>query len=234
MDNKQENFFQPNEIAEVLRNLESHSPAQIMQGSEPAGYLISVNDYEYFNQVEKAYISLMLSISQVLDTHESYLAGHSARIALLATELSKALGHDNEMVEQINLAGHLHDIGEIIVPTDLLRKSGELTEEELELIKLHPAKGAEIIRAVHSLEPVASIVESHHERYDGAGYPNQLSGNEIPVGARILAVVDTYDAITNFRLHKSSSDHSIAVNVLKESAGKAYDPEIVETFISQF
>ncbi len=126
----------------------------------------------------------------------------------------------------------LHDIGKIGVPDEILRKAGPLTDEEWELMKRHPELGAEIVAPVKKLVDVAPIIRSHQEKFDGSGYPDGLRGEEIPLGARILAVVDAYGAMTDERVYRKARSHEEALAELRRCAKTHFDPEVVDAFLA--
>jgi HD-GYP domain-containing protein (c-di-GMP phosphodiesterase class II) len=141
------------------------------------------------------------------------------------------MGFSPRELEDLELASVLHDVGKIAVPEVILNKDGKLTEEEFSYIKEHPARGESILKPVVELNEVCRIVRSHHERYDGKGYPDGLTGQAIPLGARIMAVADTYDAITSDRPYRKGKSHNYAVKEIVKCSGSQFDPEVVENFI---
>ncbi len=187
-----------------------------------------------FSNIEEAYIKVLLTLASNFDIHESYVQGHTDRMAVLASNLANSMGCSAEEVEIINLAAALHDIGEITIPTDIMQKKEKITEEEWEMIHRHPKVGSEMVGCVEKLKPVAEIIATHHERFDGSGYPLGLKGESIPLGARIIAVVDTYDAVTNLRLHRDPRGHDFAVQELYAGRGTLYDPRVVDAFLGLF
>lgn len=187
-----------------------------------------------FSCMEESYIKVLLTLASNFDIHESYVQGHTDRMAVLASNLANSLGCSAEEVETINLAAALHDIGEITIPTDIMQKKEKITDDEWEMIYRHPKVGSEMVGCVDKLKPVAEIIAAHHERFDGSGYPLGLKGESIPLGARIIAVVDTYDAITNLRLHRDPGGHDFAVQELCAGRGTLYDPRIVDAFLDLF
>ncbi len=158
---------------------------------------------------------------------------HSERVGLISESIAKHMHLSNEEVDKIRVAGFLHDIGKIGIDEAILNKAGKLDANEYEIIKLHPAKSAGILEKTHEYQAISDIVLSHHERYDGQGYPRKLQGEDIPLEARIIAVADTYDAITNDRPYKKALDKTAAIEELKRSAGTQLDPDIVSVFISK-
>jgi len=152
-------------------------------------------------------------------------------LATWAQAVARALACSEEEVQRVYWGALLHDIGKIGVPDEILRKAGPLTDEEWELMKRHPELGAEIVAPVENLVDVAPIIRSHQEKYDGSGYPDGLRGEEIPLGARILAVVDAYGAMTDERVYRKARSPEDAVAELRRCAGTHFDPEIVEVFL---
>ena len=144
----------------------------------------------------------------------------------------RAVGLSPAAIQGVKTAALLHDIGKLAVPEHILSKPGPLTQEEFQKIRIHPEVGAEIIAAVPFPYPVAPIILSHHERWDGKGYPKGLSGEDIPIGARILTIVDYFDAVTTERPYHKALSHESAVGLLKHEAGRALDPTLVDIFVT--
>ena len=158
-------------------------------------------------------------------------SSHSLRTALYATELAKAVGFDDDGVKAVEWGALLHDIGKLAVPEHILRKSAPLTEDEWLILRQHPVWGYAMLAEEGSLETASlEIVYSHHERWDGLGYPHGLVGEEIPLGARLFAVVDTYDAITSDRPYRRARSHRQALAELDQAAGTQLDPLCVAAF----
>jgi HD-GYP domain-containing protein (c-di-GMP phosphodiesterase class II) len=189
---------------------------------------------EYLQEIENAYIQLMIAAAGALETHESYLYGHNERVALFACETARLFGFSPDEIDQLRMAAICQDIGEITIPTYILQKATKLTDEEWGLIRDHPRISADLVSKIKSLQPVAEIVFSHQEKFDGTGYPRALKGDEIPLGARILCVVNTYDAMTNIRLHRETGNHENAIKEIMRLSGTHYDPEVVEKFLQLF
>ena len=152
-------------------------------------------------------------------------------VSYLSTQLARAIGLDDEHVEMIRQAGLLHDIGKISIPESILAKTTPLTEEEYETMKSHVENSIAMIRHLPSLDYVIPIAISHHERYDGTGYPRGLSGEDIPIGGRCLAIADAFDAIVSKRPYKEAISISEALEEIERNLGKQFDPEIGRTFI---
>jgi len=181
-------------------------------------------------RLEEAYLGLLLAMASAMDTHESYLAGHTERLAMLSCAIGEELGMSTEQLNELRLAALLHDIGEVVIPNDILHKRGKLSTEEFEIIRRHPQVGAEMVAAVERLKHIAEIIHAHQEHFDGSGYPRRLKGEEIPLEARIIAVADAYDAITNLRLHRDSGNHLQALAELQRCRGTSFDPQVVDVF----
>ena len=173
----------------------------------------------------------IFALTAAVDSKDHYTAQHSQNVAYYASELAKAAGMDSNLVEIVKEASMLHDIGKISVREDILNKPGKLTPDEYEVMKTHVENAVNIIRYLPSLDYVIPTVLSHHERYDGTGYPRKLAGEAIPIMGRILAIADSYDAITSVRSYKDALPSSVAVKILKEEAGKQFDPHLVEIFV---
>jgi HD domain len=168
-----------------------------------------------------------------IETRDPYLHGHSRRVARHAWMIAMRMGLPRAEVARIRTAAAIHDVGKIETPTAILHKAGPLTDDEYEVIKRHPGDGALMAATLRDPE-LTSMVEHHHERLDGTGYPHSLSGREIPLGARIIAVADTFDAITSGRPYRPASPHKKAIDILKEEAGTRLDPAVVRAFCGHY
>lgn len=201
-------------------------------GAHAAAALMNVRGMERTLQsLESAYLETALALAKAIDARDTYTAAHSDRLAELAFEVGQAMGLAPDDLQALKLAAQLHDIGKIGVPDDILRKPGPLTEDEWNLMKRHPEIGADILSPVRPLQEVIPIVRHHQERYDGTGYPDGLQGEAIPLGARILAVVDAYSAITDNRVYRMGRPVGDAMQELRQGAGAQFDPAIVELFL---
>jgi putative nucleotidyltransferase with HDIG domain len=175
-----------------------------------------------------AYVGTIRALAMLLDARDPYTAGHSERVSALSVAVGRQLELSEDDVEVLRLGALLHDIGKVGVPDDVLRKPGALTAEEFEAIKLHPALGARILRRVPFLAPHIPIVELHHERPDGSGYPHQFRGEEIPLLARIVHVTDAFDAMTSARAYRPARSTAEALRELWRCAGAEFDAEVVQ------
>jgi putative nucleotidyltransferase with HDIG domain len=176
-------------------------------------------------------IGVLTSMIETLALRDRMTARHSAAVARYAREIALAMGRPQDERDLVHTAGLLHDIGKFAFPDSILLVP-QLTDEQWELVKRHPVDGARIVRRVEGYGPVADIILCHHERWDGAGYPRGLAGDEIPAEARILAVADAYEAMTADRAYRAALGHDAAQEELRAGAGTQFDPEIVEAFIA--
>jgi putative nucleotidyltransferase with HDIG domain len=180
---------------------------------------------------ERSYVEAVGAVVTAADARDHETTGHSFRVSLYAIALAKALGIRGDELKAIEWGSLLHDVGKMVVPDEILRKMGPLTVEEWHIMKQHPTWGFDMLAEVSFLQPAAlDIIYSHHERWDGKGYPRGIAGGEIPLAARIFAVVDTYDAITSDRPYRRARTYQVAVNELQRVAGQQLDPNIVEAF----
>lgn len=183
-----------------------------------------------FKDIEKLLDQTISSISRALDGRDRYTHSHSVRVAGYACAMAQVLGVDKDLKKSLRLSGLLHDIGKIAVPDSVLNKDGPLTGVERELIKMHPVKGAEILEPIEQLQLLRGIAE-HHERMDGKGYPIGKAGEEISLEARILAVADTFDAITSNRVYRPKKSKKEAMDILVKASGTQLDTRVVQAFI---
>jgi diguanylate cyclase (GGDEF)-like protein/putative nucleotidyltransferase with HDIG domain len=190
------------------------------------------DEQRHVQQTSDLHLATIEALARAIDAKDQTTQMHIRRVQLYATELAKAAGLKDAEIQGVKTAALLHDIGKLAVPEHILSKPGPLTQEEFQKIRIHPQVGAEIIAAVPFPYPVAPLILSHHERWDGKGYPQGLAADQIPVGARILTIVDYYDAVTTERpYHKALSSES-AVGLLKHESGRALDPKLVPLFIT--
>ena len=175
--------------------------------------------------------STIYALTAAIDTRDHYTFQHSQNVAYYALELARAAGMGNDLLEIVKEAGLLHDIGKIGVREDILNKPGKLTPDEYSTMKGHVENAVNIIRYLPSLDYVIPAVLSHHERYDGRGYPRQLAGDEIPILGRILCIADSFDAMTSERTYKPALTVEQALTILRQEAGKQFDPKLVMIFV---
>lgn len=187
---------------------------------------------EFTDELETA-DSVICTLGLSVESRDPYTEGHCERLAQNAAAMGVYLGLDAESVVALRRGGFLHDLGKIAVPDEILKKGADLTPEEWEIMKLHPVTGENICKPLKSLRPVLPIIRSHHEHADGSGYPDGLRGSEIPLLARILQIVDIYDAIRTARPYKPALSHDKAIFSMKQGARLGlWDTELVEEFFS--
>jgi putative nucleotidyltransferase with HDIG domain len=167
-----------------------------------------------------------------MDARDTYAEDHNHALRDLAEMVCQKVHCNEEEIWAVRWAALLHDIGKIGVPDQILRKNGTLTEEEWAIMKQHPLIGARIVAPVKKLTQVAPLIQAHHERYDGSGYPYGLKGKDIPRGARILAIADSYSAMIDDRAYREARTPQAALQELRRSKGTQFDPELVEIFAS--
>jgi len=178
------------------------------------------------------YLSTIETLAMAVDAKDQITHGHIRRVQVFAVELAKRLGvKDSQQLKAIEAAALLHDMGKLAIPEHILNKPGKLNGPEFEQMKLHATIGADILSSIDFPYPVVPIVRHHHENWDGTGYPTGLCGTDIPIGARILSVVDCFDALTSDRPYRPRLSDDQAIQILEERRGQMYDPLIVDTFV---
>jgi putative nucleotidyltransferase with HDIG domain len=191
--------------------------------------LISQNRAERLAALQ---IGVLVSMIETLALRDRMTARHSAAVARYAHATAAAMGRPADELDLVHTAGLLHDIGKFAFPDSILLAEERLTDDQWEIVKRHPADGAQIVRRVEGYGPVADVIHSHHERWDGSGYPRSLAGEEIPLPARLIAVADVYDVLTARDSYRHPVSHEEAVAELQRGAGTQFDPMVVETFVS--
>ena len=182
---------------------------------------------QHAEQVSSLHLRTIEALALAIEAKDETTGEHLQRVRIYAMELAKELGLSEDETEALRAASVLHDIGKLAVPEHIISKPGKLTPEEFEKMKIHPIVGAEILEQVHFPYPVVPIVRAHHEKWDGSGYPNGLAGEEIPIGARILAAVDCLDALASDRQYRRALPLDEAMAKVVADAGKSFDPRVV-------
>ena len=185
-----------------------------------------------FAEQQRAYAATMNALCQAVETKDYYTRGHGDRVSRGAVMIARQIRMSSDRTEAIRFAGMLHDVGKLGVPTQVLQKTGPLTEDEYAAIQLHPMRGLEIVREIGFLYEALNGIMHHHERIDGRGYPMGLAGHEIPEFARVIAVADAFDSMTSTRSYREAKSIDLAVGELRRGAGTQFDPLIVEAFIA--
>ena len=182
-------------------------------------------------QMEKISLQMMQTLSTTIEAKDEYTRGHSHRVAEYSALIAQEMGWNRSEIVNLRHAAHLHDIGKVGIPDIILNKPSRLTNEEYAVIKEHTVIGAEILKNVSIINHVTEVARSHHERYDGHGYPDGLKGEEIPIHARIVAVVDSYDAMNSRRIYRNSLPKETIYEEIRKNRGTQFDPEIADIFL---
>ena len=183
-------------------------------------------------RIELTYDETLEALGAALDLRDTDTAGHSRRVSLYCLEMARPMGCSNEQLKEIARGAYLHDIGKIGIPDAILLKPGKLTEQEMAIMQTHARIGYELVHRIAFLAPAAEIVLTHQERYDGTGYPQRLSKNQIPIGSRIFAVADTLDAMTSDRPYRRALPFSAAREEIIRESSRQFDPEVINVFLS--
>lgn len=198
-------------------------------------YMGRIQDQQrHVQQVSDLHLATIEALALAIDAKDQTAQSHIRRVQVYAAGLARALGMAENEIQGVKTAALLHDIGKLAVPEHILSKPGPLTQEEFQKIRIHPQVGAEIISGVPFPYPVAPLILSHHERWDGKGYPGGLKADEIPLGARILSVVDYFDALMSERPYHKPMSLDAAIGLLHQESGKALDPRVVQTFVGLY
>jgi putative nucleotidyltransferase with HDIG domain len=189
---------------------------------------------EHAQRLQQTLEATVQALANTVEHRDPYTAGHQRNVAALAAAIAQEMGLPKDDVAGIYLAGMIHDIGKIQVPAEILSKPGRLTKVEYMLLQAHPQIGFDIVKSVDFPWPVATMILQHHERLDGSGYPNQLRGDQIILGARILAVADVVEAMTARRPYREALGLDVALHEIEQGRGRLYDPAIVDLCIRLF
>lgn len=184
--------------------------------------------------LQEQFISLLRALSETIDARDPHTRGHSEHVCRYALAIGAELGFSPQRQKRLEIAALLHDIGYIGVEAFILRKPTTLDELEVTAIRHHPLLGVRILESVKQLADVIPFIRHHHERYDGGGYPDGLREDQIPLEARVLAVADSYEAMTSNRSYRKAMSPQVAVEELREKAGAQFDPQIVKAFCAAF
>jgi len=181
--------------------------------------------------LEKTHFETIMAFSEALEARDQYTAGHSRRVMEYSKSIGQRMKADKRDIEELKRSALLHDIGKIGIPDMILQKQTKLTDEEYAIIKSHPETGAAILKHIKSLKYLVPAVYHHHERFDGEGYPDGAAGTAIPLHARIIAVADTFDAMTSNRPYRRALSFRAALSELNRNKGLQFDPDITDIFI---
>lgn len=184
-----------------------------------------------FQDTQKAHLETIFVLSRVTELNDEYTGNHIRRVSAYCGEVARGLGCPHDFVEQITYSSPMHDIGKISIPSSILCKPGRLTADEFEIVKQHTIKGARILEGIPFLVMAHEIALTHHERYDGAGYPRGLKGEDIPLSGRIVAVADVFDALVSRRPYKGPFSFEESLDIMAFEAGKQFDPRVLGAFL---
>lgn len=209
------------QLSSALGNARLHALVQAQHQELDAAY----------RQLNEDYIQTVTTMRRIVDAKDIYTRGHSDRVSAYSVQIARHMGYDDAFCDQIRIAGLFHDVGKLSIPDEILLKSGRLTDEEYSVIKTHSSQGVDILSNISQFRPLLPAVRAHHERYDGLGYPDGLQGSEIPEMARIIAVADSFDAMTSNRQYRQDSGYQHALGELVRCRGTQFDPIVVDAFL---
>jgi len=182
-------------------------------------------------EIQRAHLESIFVLSRVSELNDEYTGNHIRRVSSYCGEVARALGCPSEFIEQITYSSPMHDIGKISIPSHILTKPGKLTPAEFEIVKQHTVNGARILEGIPFLSMAREIALTHHERYDGKGYPKGLAGDDIPLSGRIVAVADVFDALISRRPYKQPYPFGKALDIMAQESGEQFDPRVLEAFL---
>ncbi|MGM0607358.1 MAG: TIGR00282 family metallophosphoesterase [Candidatus Muiribacteriota bacterium] len=194
----------------------------------------AIDNAKLYHKIKQLYKATVEVLANAMDSKDAYTHGHSRRVAEYSTAIARKLNKGLDFIGDLEIAALLHDIGKIGIRDAILCKPGRLTDDEFEIIKSHPVISAKILQPVDFLKHLIPMIRNHHERFDGNGYPDKISGKEIPLGSRMIAVADTFDAMTSDRAYRKGLPWEVALEELKNNKGTQFDPECVDAFLQAF
>jgi response regulator RpfG family c-di-GMP phosphodiesterase len=191
----------------------------------------AIENSRLYEELKDSYLQTLTALANAVEARDIYTRGHTERVCYMAQVLCKEMAWNQEQLWEVRMGGILHDIGKIGVPDAVLTKAQTLTKEEFEIMKQHPVCGAKILEGISFLAPAVPFVLYHHERFDGKGYPYGLRNHQIPIQGRLMAVVDTFDAMTSNRPYRKAKTFKMALKEIEDCAGSQFDPEIAQLFL---
>jgi putative nucleotidyltransferase with HDIG domain len=225
-------FLKPVHIDEFHHALQSTWYSQLMRrASQRQKRRLESIVHKQSHRLRHTFFSAITSLVRTIEARDAYTSGHSLRVCKHAMRLATYIGLDEHNKKRLRLAAKLHDIGKIGLPEGILNKPGKLTESEFDQIKEHPVIGERILRPIIRNRIVLSAIRSHHERFDGGGYPDNLRGEEIPFLARIITIADCYDALTSTRAYRGAMSEDDALAILQDGMTTQFDPHLVPPFL---
>lgn len=192
---------------------------------------VAIGNIQLYSDIKEMYLGTIQTLAEAIDAKDSYTRGHAERVTMYAVEIAREMQLSRQLIKNIEFASLIHDIGKIGVKDCVLTKPGKLSESEYEEIKQHPQTGEQILAPIEFLTNIAPLILYHHEQYNGAGYPEGIRGEEIPVGARIINVADAFEAMISERPYSKGMTVEEAIEELKDGAGTQFDPDVVDAFI---
>lgn len=227
------------ELAREIERLRAELAARELQAAEQerrlADYAAELSDtvrreFERADQLRRSYLAIVRALSNAVEARDAYTARHAERVSAYGMEIAAAIGGDLARTPDLEFGFLLHDIGKVAVPDAILFKPDALTGAERELVARHPVVGERIVDGMEFLAQAREVVRSHHERWDGGGYPDRLRGEEIPLAARVFAVADVLDALTTDRPYRAALPLEQARRMITAQAGRHFDPDVVAAF----
>jgi HD-GYP domain-containing protein (c-di-GMP phosphodiesterase class II) len=193
---------------------------------------IAIENASLYKELDELFLSSIRAIVEAIDAKDPYTKGHSARVVEYALLIGEGMDLDKEVLKDLELSAVLHDVGKIGIPDKILSKPGLLTDEEYAYMKRHPELGAEIVEPIRKLKKLVPDILHHHEKYNGKGYPLGLKGDQIPLGARIIAIADSFDAMTSDRPYRPRMEIQVALQEIRNNRGTQFDPQLANIFIT--
>lgn len=209
-------------------------PSELIKVVESAFniYSLNIENKELVMNLKDLFSGTIAAITEALDAKDSFTFGRSKRVTYYSLEIGKALKLTPTELNELELAGLLHDIGMIGIPDDILNKPSNLTKEEFEQVKDHVSLGVKILEEIKQLQNVVNIIKYHHEHNSGSGYPYGISGDEIPIGSKIISIADAYDGMVSDRAYRKGLAHEIAIEEIEKKAEAQFDKKVVDAFLS--
>ncbi len=192
---------------------------------------VGIKNLQLYDEQQKIIVGSIKSLVSLLDIRVPQEYAHSPYFSRLVTAVGEQMHMDQKQIDSLKYASLLHDAGKVDIPLEILTKTTKLTPQEYKIIRTHPLKGAQILRPLQILRPAIPIIMHHHERYNGSGYPARLKKNQIPQGARVMAVVDAFEAMVYGRPYRERMDVNSAIKEIKKKSGTQFDPKVVEGFM---
>jgi HD-GYP domain-containing protein (c-di-GMP phosphodiesterase class II) len=192
---------------------------------------VAISNARLIEELDELNWGTLYALARAIDAKSAWTAGHSERVTELALKIGQALGLHQKQLDDLHRGGLLHDVGKIGISPEILDKAGKLTDEEYQLMREHVRIGARILEPIEAYAGIMPVVLHHHEYYDGSGYPDSLSGEDIDLGARIFTVADHYDALISDRPYRAGLPRETVIGFIKEGSGTKFDPKVVDAFL---